>query len=140
MARYWADLVRLADTSGIHRDHNRSFSTYRDWLIQSFNSNMPYSDFLKYQLAGDLFEKPTQDQLIASGFNRLHLTIVQGTALPEESLHKNTLDRVTAFGTAFLGLTLQCAQCHDHKYDPITQKSSINFTPFLTTFQVILKA
>jgi hypothetical protein len=83
---------------------------------------LPYDDFARYQLAGDLYPDPTLDQLTASGFNRLHLIIDRGTALPEESYTRNVVDRVTAVGTAFLGLTVQCAVCHDHKYDPITTK------------------
>jgi len=134
MARYWADLVRLGDTNGMHKDFPRDFSTYRDWLIRSFNANLPFDDFIRYQLAGDLYEDPSQDQLVASGFNRLHLIIDIGTALPEESLHKNVLDRVEAFGTTFLGLTVQCAQCHDHKYDPITQKEYYQLYGFFNNF------
>jgi hypothetical protein len=122
MTRYWLDLVRAADTNGMHKDFYRSIYAYRDWLIRAFNTNLPYSDFLKYQLAGDLYEKPTEDQLIASGFNRLHLIIDKGTALPEESYTKNVIDRVTAVSTAFMGLTMQCARCHDHKFDAIKQK------------------
>lgn len=121
-AKYWLDLVRFADTNGIHHDHFREITPYRDWVIRSFNENLRFDDFLKYQLAGDLYENPTEDQKIASGFNRLHLVIDRGTALPEESFHRNVVDRVTAFGTAYLGMTVQCAACHDHKYDPITQK------------------
>lgn len=134
MARYWADLVRLSDTNGMHKDFHRDFSTYRDWLIRSFNDNLPYDEFVKYQLAGDLYEEPTREQLIASGFNRMHMIIDVGTALPEESLHKNVVDRVEAFGTAFLGLTVQCAQCHDHKYDPITQKDYFQLYAFFNNF------
>lgn len=134
MARYWADLVRLSDTNGMHKDFHREFSSYRDWLIRSFNENLPFDDFVKFQLAGDLYEEPSRDQLVASGFNRLHLIIDKGTALPEESLHKNVLDRVEAFGTAFLGLTVQCAQCHDHKYDPITQKDYYQLYAFFNSF------
>jgi hypothetical protein len=122
MTKYWLDLVRFADTNGVHHDHYREMSPYRSWVIKSFNDNLPYDDFVKYQLAGDLYEKPTQEQLVASGFNRLHLIIDVGTALPEESYTKNVIDRVTAVGTAFLGLTVQCAVCHDHKYDPISSK------------------
>lgn len=122
MTKYWLDLVRFADTNGIHHDHYREMTPYRDWVIRAFNSNLPYSEFAKYQLAGDLYAEPTQDQLIASGFNRLHLIIDRGTALPEESFTRNVVDRVTAVGTAFMGLTVQCAVCHDHKYDPITMK------------------
>ena len=134
MARYWADLVRLGDTNGMHKDFHREFSTYRDWLIRSFNENLPYDDFISYQLAGDEYESPSRDHLIASGFNRLHMIIDKGTALPEESLHKNVVDRVEAFGTAFLGLTVQCAQCHDHKYDPITQKDYFQLYAFFNNF------
>jgi hypothetical protein len=134
MTRYWADLVRLADTNGMHKDFNRDFTTYRDWLIRSFNANLPFDEFVKHQLAGDLYEKPTHDQLVASGFNRLHMIIDRGTALPEESLHKNVVDRVEAFGTAFLGMTVQCAQCHDHKYDPLSQNEYYQLYGFFNNF------
>jgi hypothetical protein len=122
MTKYWLDLVRFADTNGIHHDHYRDMTLYRDWVIRAFNQNQPYDHFVKDQLAGDLHAEPTHDQLIASGFNRLHLIIDRGTALPEESYTRNVVDRVTAVGTAFMGLTVQCAVCHDHKYDPITTK------------------
>ncbi|QDT68733.1 hypothetical protein MalM25_16580 [Planctomycetes bacterium MalM25] len=122
MARYWLDLVRYADTNGLHHDHYRQMAPYRDWVIRAFNEDLPYEDFVSWQLAGDLYDHPTTDQLIASGFNRLHLVIDVGTALPEESFNRNVIDRVSAFGTAMLGLTLECAVCHDHKYDPISQK------------------
>jgi len=130
MAKYWLDLVRFADTNGMHKDFYRNFIFYRDWIIKSFNNNLSYDDFVKYQIAGDLYENPTKDQLIASGFNRLHLIIDRGTALPEESYTKNVIDRVTAVGTAFMGLTVQCAMCHDHKYDPITQKDFFSLFAF----------
>lgn len=122
MARYWLDLVRFADTNGIHHDHYREMTPYRDWVIRAFNENLAFDEFVIWQLAGDLYDQPTTDQLVASGFNRLHLVIDRGTALPEESYTRNVVDRVSAFGTAFLGLTLECAVCHDHKYDPITQR------------------
>ena len=122
MARYWLDLVRFADTNGIHHDHFREITPYRDWVIRAFNDNLRFDRFVHDQIAGDLYERPTLDQRIASGFNRLHLVIDRGTALPAESFARNVIDRVTAVGTAFLGLTLQCAVCHDHKYDPITQR------------------
>ncbi|MBB73112.1 MAG: chromosome segregation protein [Planctomycetaceae bacterium] len=122
MARYWLDLVRFADTNGIHHDHFREITPYRDWVIRAFNDNLRFDHFIHHQVAGDLYENATLDQQIASGFNRLHLVIDAGTALPAESFARNVIDRVTAFGTAFLGLTLQCAVCHDHKYDPITQR------------------
>jgi hypothetical protein len=130
MARYWLDLVRFADTNGIHHDHYRELSPYRDWVIRAFKDNLPYDDFVRYQLAGDLYPEPTEDQLIASGFHRLHLIIDVGTALPEESFTRNVLDRVTSVGTAFMGLTVQCAVCHDHKYDPITMKDFYSLSAF----------
>lgn len=122
MARFWLDLVRFADTNGVHHDHFRDMSPYRDWVIRAFNDGLPYDRFVTEQLAGDLLTDATEDQLTASGFHRLHLIIDGGTMLPEESLSRNVIDRVSSFGTAFLGLTLQCAVCHDHKYDPIRQK------------------
>jgi hypothetical protein len=134
MARYWADLVRLADTNGMHKDFYRNFSTYRSWLIRAFNDNLRFDNFIKHQLAGDLYTDPTEDQLIASGFNRLHLIIDKGTALPEESHHKNVLDRVQAFGTVFLGLTIHCGQCHEHKYDPVSQKEFYQLYAFFNNF------
>ena len=130
MARYWLDLVRFADTNGMHKDFYRNFVAYRNWVIRAFNDNLPYDDFVRYQLAGDLYEAPTDDQLIASGFNRLHLIIDRGTALPEESHFKNVIDRVTATGTVFMGLTVHCASCHDHKYDPLTQKDFYSLYAF----------
>ncbi len=130
MAKYWLDVVRFADTNGIHHDHYRELSPYRDWVIRAFNENLPYDDFIRYQIAGDLYPKPTRDQLIASGFHRLHLIIDVGTALPEESFTRNVLDRVTSVGTAFLGMTVQCAVCHDHKYDPLTMRDFYSLTAF----------
>ncbi|BDS06143.1 chromosome segregation protein [Oceaniferula spumae] len=130
MTRYWLDLVRFADTNGMHKDFYRNNVAYRDWVIRAFNDNLGYDDFLRYQLAGDLIPNAGNDALVASGFNRLHLIIDKGTALPEESHFKNVLDRVTAVGTAFMGLTVQCAQCHDHKYDPITQKDFYSLYAF----------
>ena len=122
IARHWLDLVRFADTNGIHHDHYRDLSPYRDWVIRAFNENLPYDDFVRFQLAGDLYETPSEDQLVASGFNRLHMIIDRGTMLPEESHARNVIDRVTSVGTAFMGLTVGCAVCHDHKYDPITSR------------------
>lgn len=130
MARFWLDLVRFADTNGVHHDHFRDLSPYRDWVIRSFNDSLPYDQFVTEQIAGDLQPNATPDQLTASGFHRLHLIIDIGTMLPEESLSRNTIDRVTSFGTAFMGLTLQCAVCHDHKYDPIRQRDFFQLYAF----------
>ena len=135
MARYWLDLVRFADTNGMHKDFYRNNIAYRDWVIRAFNENLGYDDFVRYQLAGDLFEDPSGDQLAASGFNRLHLIIDRGTALPEESFFKNVIDRVTAVGTAFMGMSVHCASCHDHKYDPLTQKDFYSLFAFFNNIE-----
>ncbi len=134
MARYWLDLVRFADTNGLHHDHYREITPYRDWVIRAFDDNLPFDDFITWQLAGDLLPSPTKDQLTASGFNRLHLIIDVGTALPEESFFRNVVDQVSAVGTAFMGLTMQCAVCHDHKYDPITQRDFYAMSAFFNNF------
>ena len=134
MARYWLDLVRFADTNGLHHDHYREMTPYRDWVIRSFNDNLPMDQFITYQLAGDLFDSPSIDQQIASGFNRLHLIIDRGTALPEESDFRNVVDQVSAVSTAFMGLTMQCAICHDHKFDPITMKDFYQLSAFFNNF------
>ncbi|NIP94265.1 MAG: DUF1549 domain-containing protein, partial [Akkermansiaceae bacterium] len=130
MARYWLDLVRFADTNGMHKDFYRNNVAYRDWVIRAFNENLGYDDFVRYQLAGDLFPEANGDQLAASGFHRLHLIIDRGTALPEESFFKNVTDRVTAVGTAFMGMTVHCATCHDHKYDPFSMKDFYSLYAF----------
>ncbi len=122
MARYWLDLVRFADTNGMHHDHYRELSKYRDWVIQAFNQNMPFDQFTTYQLAGDLLDNPTIEQKIASGYNRLHMVMDRGTNPPQESYTRNVVDQVSAFGTVFMGMTLECAVCHDHKYDPVKQR------------------
>lgn len=122
MARYWLDLVRFADTNGMHHDHYRELSQYRDWVIRSFNENMPFDQFTMEQLAGDLLENATTDQRIASGYNRLHMVMDRGTNPPLESYTRNVVDQVSAFGTVFMGMTLECAVCHDHKYDPVKQR------------------
>lgn len=121
-ARHWLDLVRFADTNGMHHDHYRELSQYRDWVIRAFNENMPFDQFTTEQLAGDLLENASIDQQIASGYNRLHMVMDRGTNPPQESYTRNVVDQVSAFGTVFLGMTLECAVCHDHKYDPVKQK------------------
>ncbi len=122
MARYWLDLVRFADTNGMHHDHYRELSQYRDWVIRAFNANLSFDQFATYQLAGDLMENATIDQQIASGYNRLHMVMDRGTNPPLESYTRNVVDQVSAFGTVFMGMTLECSVCHDHKYDPVKQK------------------
>lgn len=118
----WLDASRFADTNGYHIDNGRDMSRWRDWVISSFASNQPYDQFTIEQLAGDLLPQPTIQQRIASGFNRNHMTNFEGGAIPEEYHTAYIIDRVNTTSTVFMGLTVACAQCHDHKYDPITQK------------------
>jgi hypothetical protein len=120
-ARYWLDAVRYGDTHGLQLDNERAIYPYRDWVINAFNNDLPFDQFAKWQLAGDLLPNPTTDQLVATGYVRMNLTTNEGGAIPEEFLARNTFDRVDTTSTAFLGLTVGCAKCHDHKYDPIKQ-------------------
>ncbi|HMS54232.1 MAG TPA: DUF1553 domain-containing protein [Fimbriimonadaceae bacterium] len=121
-ARYWLDAVRYGDTHGLHLDNERGIYPYRDWVIRAFNQDVPYDDFVTWQLAGDLLPDPTTEQLIATGYIRMNPTTSEGGAIEAEFLAKNTFDRVDTTSTVLLGLTTGCARCHDHKYDPITQK------------------
>lgn len=121
-ARYWLDAVRYGDTHGLHLDNERSIWPYRDWVVRAYNEDLPFDQFATWQVAGDLLPNPTTEQLIATGFVRMNPTTAEGGAIEEEFLVKNTFDRVDTFSTVFLGLTTGCAKCHDHKYDPITQK------------------
>jgi hypothetical protein len=122
MALHWLDLARYADTHGYHIDSHRQMWPWRDWLIAAFNRNMPYDQFTVWQLAGDLLPNATREQKIASGFNRNHVINYEGGAIPEEYQTEYVIDRVEATSTTWLGLTVGCARCHDHKYDPIQQK------------------
>ena len=122
MARYWLDVARYGDTHGLHLDNYREHWPYRDWIINAFNSNLPYDQFSTQQLAGDLLDNPTDQQLVATGFNRAHVTTAEGGAIKAEVRVRNVVDRTATFGTVFLGLTVGCAQCHDHKFDPISQE------------------
>ena len=123
LATDWMDVARFADSHGYTVDRYRDMSPYRDWVIRSFNENQPYNQFIKWQLAGDLMEKPTQDQLIATAFNRNHQQNMEGGIIEEEFRVEYVTDRTNTVSTAFLGLSMECAKCHDHKYDPITQKN-----------------
>lgn len=118
----WLDVARYADTHGYHIDSERYMYRWRDWVINAFNQNMPYDQFLTQQLAGDLLPNATRDMRIATGFNRNHPITYEGGAFADEYLVAYAADRVDTTSTAFLGLTMRCAQCHDHKYEPITQK------------------
>ena len=118
MARFWLDAARYGDTHGLHLDNYREMWPYRDWVMRAFNHNMPFDQFTIEQLAGDLLPDPTEDQLIATGFNRCHVTTNEGGSIEEEVYVRNVVDRVVTTGTVFLGLTFDCTRCHDHKYDP----------------------
>lgn len=122
MATEWMDLARYAETNGIHHDFERNMWPWRDWVIQAFNENMRYDQFVIWQLAGDLLPEPTYEQQLATGFNRNHRTTQECGSLDEEFRVSYVIDRTNTFGKAFMGLTVECAQCHDHKYDPVSQK------------------
>jgi len=123
MAVDWLDLARFADSHGYTVDRLRDMSPYRDWVINAFNSNMSYEQFVHQQLAGDLMPKPTRDMIIATAFNRNHQQNMEGGIIEEEFQTEYVVDRTNTFGDAFLGLSVSCAKCHDHKYDPISQKN-----------------
>jgi len=122
MAMRWLDAARYADTNGYQTDAERSMYRWRDWVIDAFNRNMPYDRFAVEQLAGDLLPNPTRDQIIATGFNRNHRGNGEGGIIAEEYAAEYVVDRVDTTSTVFLGLTLGCARCHNHKFDPLTQK------------------
>lgn len=122
MALEWLDVARYADTYGYQADNYRPTWRYRDWVIEAYNQNMPFDQFITDQLAGDLLPNPTTDQLIATGFNRNHPQNAEGGIVNEEFRVEYVADRAITTGRAFMGLTMECARCHDHKYDPITQK------------------
>jgi hypothetical protein len=122
MASEWLDLARFADTHGFQSDRYRPVWPWRDWVIGAFNRHLPFDRFVQWQLAGDLLPNPTQEQRLATTFNRLHLQNEEGGIVEEEYRVAYNVDRVNTFGTAFLGMTFECSRCHDHKYDPISQK------------------
>ena len=129
-ARYWLDAGRYGDTHGIHIDNYREMYAYRNWVIQAFNENKPFDEFTIEQIAGDLLPDPTLDQLIATGFHRNNITTNEGGVIPEEYEAIYAKDRADTTGTVFLGLTVGCATCHDHKFDPIAQREFYSMTAF----------
>lgn len=126
----WLDLARYADSHGYQDDGLRNASPYRDWVISAYNTNMSLDKFVMYQLAGDLMPKPGRDMLVATGFNRMHPQTQEGGVVPEEYRTEYVADRTNTFGKAFLGLTMECARCHDHKYDPILAKDYYSLSAF----------
>ncbi len=133
MALAWLDQARYADTNGYSIDGGRHMWLWRDWVIHAYNENMPFDQFLREQLAGDLLPNATESQKIASGFNRNHMITHEGGTISAENLVNYTVDRVKTTSEVFLGLTMGCAQCHDHKYDPISQKDFYRFFAFFNS-------
>ena len=135
MALHWLDLARYADTNGYSIDGGRHMWIWRDWVIDAFNDNMPFDAFVTEQLAGDLMPEASVAQRVATGFHRNHMITHEGGTIPEENLTNYVADRVKTTGEVFLGLTLACAQCHDHKYDPITQRDYYRIFAFFNTLE-----
>ena len=130
MAADWLDVARYADSYGFQVDRERSMWPWRDWVIRAFNDNLPWDQFVTWQLAGDLLPNATDEQILATAFNRLHPQEAEGGSIEEEYRVNYINDRVITFGTAFLGLTLECSRCHDHKFDPIKQREYYQFFSF----------
>jgi hypothetical protein len=132
-ARYWLDAVRYGDTHGLHLDNRRGIYPYRDWVVYALNRNVPIDQFITWQLAGDLLPDPTLEQLVATGFVRMNPTTSEGGAIPAEFQAKNNFDRTETLGTVLLGMTLNCARCHTHKYDPIPQEEYYRLLAFFNS-------
>ena len=130
MAVPWLDVVRFSDTVGYHGDQNQRIFPYRDYVIDSFNGNKPFDQFTIEQIAGDLLPGATKEQLVATGFNRLNMMTREGGAQPREYLAKYAADRVRTVSTAWLGSTMACCECHDHKFDPFSTKDFYSMEAF----------
>ena len=129
-ASYWLDVSRYGDSHGYQDDLPRVMWPWRDWVIHAFNKNLPYDKFVTWQLAGDLLPDPTAEQTLATGFNRNHKITQEGGAIPEEYRTEYVVDRTNTFGKAFLGISVECSRCHDHKYDPVSQKDFYSIYSF----------
>ncbi|MBS0206184.1 MAG: DUF1553 domain-containing protein [Planctomycetes bacterium] len=132
LANEWLDVARYADTFGYQSDRDTHVWPWREWVIRAFNDNLPYDQFIAWQTAGDLLPQPTRDQRLATAFNRLHRQTNEGGSIEAEFRIAYISDRVVTNGTAFLGLTFECARCHDHKYDPITQRDFYQLAAFFS--------
>jgi hypothetical protein len=132
-ARYWLDAVRYGDTHGLHIDNERAIYPYRDWVVRAANEDLPFDKFTLWQFGGDLMPSPTLDMKIATAYIRMNVTTNEGGAIEEEVLAKNTFDRVDTTSTVYLGLTAGCAKCHDHKFDPISQKDYYGLYAFFNS-------
>ncbi len=126
----WLDAARYADTNGYQGDRERTMWPWRDWVIRAFNQNLPFDDFTLWQVAGDLLPDPSADQILATGFNRNHMINGEGGRIPEENRVDYVMDMTETFGTVWLGLTLNCCRCHDHKFDPLRQEEYYQLTAF----------
>ena len=135
MTSEWLDVARYSDSNGYQRDHERRVWPWRDWVIRSFQENMPYDKFVTTQLAGDLFPDASQDDILATAFNRLHGHLMEGGIVPEEYRVEYVADRTHTFGSAFLGLTMECTRCHDHKYDPLSMKDYYSLSSFFANIE-----
>lgn len=133
MARFWLDAARYGDTHGLHLDNYREIWPYRDWVVRAFNDNMPYDQFTIEQLAGDLLPNATLSQRVATGFNRCNVSTSEGGSIEEEVYVRNVVDRVTTMGTVFMGLTLECTRCHNHKFDPLTMNDFYSLFAFFNS-------
>jgi len=133
MAIPWLDAARYADSHGYQDDNYRSQWPWRDWVIHAFNENLSYDKFITWQLAGDLIPDATKEQILATGFNRNHKITEEGGVIDEEYRVEYVVDRTNTLGTAILGMTIECAKCHDHKYDPVSQKDFFQLSAFFNS-------
>ena len=122
LAVEWMDVARYADSYGYQTDRGRQVWPYRDWILRAFDKNLPYDQFIHHQLAGDMMPNPTDDMRLATAFNRMHMQKNEGGSVPEEFRTEYVADRAQTAATAFMGMTMECARCHDHKYDPLSQE------------------